>query len=64
MIGNGLDCNVICWLNLNVYDDVKLRCQYCINGNTSYDVSFALLLLCKVTQYGNNVRSQYCYWPN
>jgi hypothetical protein len=24
-----------CWLNLNVYDDVELRCQYCINGNTS-----------------------------
>jgi hypothetical protein len=27
-----------CWLNLNVYDDVELRCQYCINGNTSDDV--------------------------
>jgi hypothetical protein len=26
------------WLNLNVYDDVELRCQYCLNENTNDNV--------------------------
>jgi hypothetical protein len=33
-----LDCNDYYWLNLNVYDDVELRCQYCVNENTNDNV--------------------------
>ena len=31
-----LQCD--CWLNYECYDDVYLRCQYCINGITTDDV--------------------------
>jgi hypothetical protein len=35
-----------------------MRGQYCINGNTCDDDSFALLLFARLLQYGSNVRSQ------
>jgi hypothetical protein len=50
-------CNDVIGL-IECYDDVEMRCQYCINGNTSDDDSFALLLFARLLQYGSNDRSQ------
>jgi hypothetical protein len=43
---------------IECYDDVEMRGQYCINGNTCDDDSFALLLFARLLQYGSSVRSQ------
>jgi hypothetical protein len=39
---------------IECYDDVEMRCQYCINGNTSDEDSFALLLFARLLHYGSN----------